>query len=120
MRFKFNNSKLKFARRKLRNEMTQAEVLLWDRIKNNQILGYKFRREYSVGPFILDFYCTKLRLAIELDGGQHADEKQEEYDKGRTNYLNDHNIQVIRYWNNDVIENMDSVYFDILNRVNSR
>ena len=60
--------------------MTILEIFLWSKIKNKQ-LGYKFRRQYSVGPFILDFYCPTLRLAIELDGSQHLEPENVEYDK---------------------------------------
>ncbi len=117
MRLKFNNPNLKPTRQELRNKMTQAEVLLWGKIRDKKLLGYKFRRQYSVGPFILDFYCPKLKLAIELDGSQHAQEEQERYDEGRTNYLNDRDIIVIRYWNNEIIEDIENVYLDIINKI---
>lgn len=113
MKYRFNNPRLKVYRQQLRKQMTEAEVSLWGQIKNGQILGYKFRRQYSVNIFILDFYCPKLRLAIEIDGGQHAKKEIETYDQGRTNYLNDHNITVLRYWNNEVLKNIEGVYMDI-------
>ncbi len=97
--------------------MTGAEVLIWNKIRNGQLLGYKFRRQYSVGIFILDFYCPKLRLAIEIDGSQHVDEEVKVYDDGRTNYLKDFNIKVLRYWNNDVLENIEGVCSDIENNI---
>ncbi len=98
--------------------MTKAEVLLWGRIKNHQILGYKFRRQHGVGRFILDFYCAKLKLAIEIDGSHHAKAEIEEHDESRTKYLNDYNIIVLRYWNNEVINNIDGVCIDIENNIN--
>ena len=117
MKYRFNNPILKPHRQQLRNNMTEAEILLWDKIKNGQVLGYKFRRQYSVGIFILDFYCSKLKLAIEVDGGQHAEEKTAEYDQCRTNYLNNHNITVLRYWNHEIFDNMEGIYSDIKNNI---
>ena len=72
-----------------------------------QILNLRFLRQYSVGNYILDFYCPAIRLAIELDGGQHADNK--EADKSRTSFLNLQDITVLRFWNNDVFKNTDGV-----------
>jgi very-short-patch-repair endonuclease len=67
--YKINNkAELKNYRKSLRQKMTKAEIALWSKIKNSQIAGHKFRRQYSIGFYILDFYCTDLKLAIELDG----------------------------------------------------
>lgn len=109
--FIYNNSKLRDFRKELRNEQTEAEKILWSKLRNNQI-GYKFRRQYSIGAFIADFYCPKKRLVIELDGSQHIDNI--EYDKERTKYFNSLNIDVLRFWNNEVFDNLEGVMEKIL------
>ena len=94
-------------RRKLRRQMTDSERKLWQILRKKQICGVKFIKQYSVGNYILDFYCPKCRLAIEADGGQHAENI--EYDNKRTEYLNNLNIQVLRLWNNEILQNIDGV-----------
>ncbi|OGY89924.1 MAG: hypothetical protein A2927_01100 [Candidatus Komeilibacteria bacterium RIFCSPLOWO2_01_FULL_45_10] len=108
-----NKKSLKNRRKKLRNNMTQAEILLWLQIKNSQLSGYKFRRQHSIGRYIVDFYCPELKLAIELDGGHHNQNEQSVYDKERTIYLNSLNVRVIRYGNNEVIKNINGVFEDL-------
>jgi very-short-patch-repair endonuclease len=88
MDFKYNNQKLKPLRQALRRNQTDAERKLWNAIRRRQLLGLKFIRQYSVGNYILDFYCSEKRFAIELDGGQHADEENKKADDERTAYLN--------------------------------
>ena len=77
--------------------------------------GQKFFRQYSVGSYILDFYCPKTRLAIELDGESHIPNDQKLYDAERTKYLNGNNIKVLRFWNDEVINNIDIVIQKITN-----
>jgi adenine-specific DNA-methyltransferase len=89
-------------RRELRHEQTDAERKLWQKLRSNQ-LGIKFRRQETVGPCILDFYCREARLAIEIDGDQHADREHQAYDARRTTDLNQHGIEVIRFTNLDVL-----------------
>ena len=74
-------------RKKLRNNMPKAEIILWSQLKGKKLDGFKFRRQHSVGPFIVDFYCPKLKLAIEVDGDSHYQEGIEEYDKRREKYI---------------------------------
>ncbi|MEK7062846.1 MAG: endonuclease domain-containing protein [Patescibacteria group bacterium] len=105
--FLFNHKSLKSRRKELRNNATKAEVALWSKLKNSQ-LGFKFVRQYSAGPYILDFYCPKLRLAIELDGIIHADKEKKLYDKDRDEYLKSVDIKTIRFWNNDILKDMQS------------
>jgi len=117
MNFILNNQKLKERRRNLRRAQTDAEKLLWQKLRNRQLFGMKFFRQYSVGPYVLDFYSTKLKLAIELDGGQHAEDDQRDYDEHRSEYLKAHGIEVIRFWNNEVVRNMDGVLCRIAERI---
>jgi len=103
----YNDKSLQQLRRKLRTGPTDAERYLWQRVKNKQMLGLRFLRQYGVGNYILDFYCPLIRLAIELDGGQHADNK--EADESRTAFLKSQDITVLRFWNNDIFQNIDGV-----------
>ena len=83
MKFLYNNQILKDRRKNLRNNQTPAELLLWSKLKRSQLNGSKFIRQYSVGPYILDFYCPKFRLGIELDGNQHKSSDSVIYDTER-------------------------------------
>jgi len=103
----YNDKSLQPLRRKLRTGSTDAERYLWQRLKNKQILSLRFLRQYGVGNYILDFYCPLIRLAIELDGGQHAENR--EADESRTAFLSTQDIVVLRFWNNDVFKNTDGV-----------
>ena len=93
--------------RSLRKRQTDAERLLWFRLRNRQLGGYKFRRQQVVGQYIADFVCLEPKLVIELDGGQHS--WQTEYDDERSSYLNKHGFKVLRFWNNDVLKDTESV-----------
>jgi len=99
----YNNSVFKDRRRELRANQTEAEKILWGKLRNRQLEKCKFWRQYSVGPYILDFYCPKIRLAIEVDGSQH--DEALEYDKEREDYLLGLEIKTIRYKNNEVMNN---------------
>ena len=96
---------------KLRKELTPAEGKLWSRIRNDQ-LGVSFRRQHAVGNYIPDFCSPKAKLVIELDGSQHLE--QEEYDMERTRYLESQGYKVIRFWNNDVMNNIEGVILAIM------
>ena len=78
-------------------------------VRNKQFFGLKFFRQYSMGAYILDFYCPEKKMAIELDGGQHNLAERREYDAARTAYLNAHGIEVVRFWNNEVLCEMEGV-----------
>lgn len=95
--------------RELRQSATDAEQLLWELIRNRQLLGAKFRRQHPVGPFILDFYCHEAKLAIELDGGVHTDPEQAHRDAERTKALEIEGIRVLRFWNHEAINNTEEV-----------
>lgn len=117
MRFPHNNQKLKKKRREFRRNQTDAEKTLRARLRNKQFYGVKFFRQYSMGEYILDFYCPLLKAAIELDGGQHAEDEQRNRDTIRTNYLQTHEITVLRFWNNDVLSNMEGVLEEMSTRL---
>jgi very-short-patch-repair endonuclease len=104
---------LKKFRRQLRNDGTSAEAFLWRYLKNKHLSGRKFRRQHSVGNYILDFYCPKEKLAIELDGEIHNDLSIEEYDWQRTKILETFNITVLRFDNETVFENIENVIEEI-------
>jgi very-short-patch-repair endonuclease len=101
-----SNPRTKHQAIKLRKESTPAEHQLWSRIRNKQ-LGVSFRRQHAVGNYITDFYSPGAKLIIELDGSQHFE--QEGYDQERTKYLEAQGYKVIRFWNNDVMKDIESV-----------
>lgn len=104
-----NRHELKEFRKELRNNATPAEKTLWRFLKNKQLQGRKFRRQFSVGNYILDFYCTSEKLCIELDGAGHYNDAGFEYDQERTLFLNNLGIRVIRFENKEVFEALESV-----------
>jgi very-short-patch-repair endonuclease len=101
-----SNPKTKHQAIKLRKELTPAERKLWARLRNNQ-LGVNFRRQHAIGNYIADFCSPKVKLIIELDGSQH--QEQEEYDAERTQYLNSKGYRVLRFWNNEVMKEIEAV-----------
>jgi very-short-patch-repair endonuclease len=96
--------------RKLRRASTDVEALLWQCLRNRQVEGAKFVRQFPIGPYIADFACRAARLVIELDGGQHAASAS---DAERSLIIEEHGFTVVRFWNNDVIENIDGVLQEI-------
>ena len=109
MKFLRNDPTLKPRRRELRCNQTDAEKALWAHLRNKQFYGMKFFRQYSIGSYILDFYCPTAKLAVELDGGQHNQCESKEYDAARSEYLERQGIEVIRFWNHEVLLDMESV-----------
>ena len=105
--------------RKLRSNLTIAETRLWRALRRDQLKGLHFRRQHPIGAFTLDFYCPSLRLAVELDGGQHADQTKQT-DARRTRFLSGMNIAVIRYWNNDIFDNLPGVLADLVANIELR
>jgi very-short-patch-repair endonuclease len=103
------NKKLKTLARKLRKNMTDAEQLLWSKIRRKQIRQYQFYRQRIIRNYIVDFYCPKARLVIEIDGGQHYSEEGVELDKLRDKHLADLGLRVVRLSNMDVLQNIDGV-----------
>ncbi len=102
--------------RSLRKNQTDVEQLVWKHLRNRQFYNYKFRRQFPIEPYIADFVCLDLKLIIELDGGQHA--SQIDYDNQRSLFLEQRGFKVIRFWNNDVIENtvgvLEAIHLAIL------
>ena len=96
----------------LRNNATDAERRLWAHLRHRRLGGFKFSRQMSVGPFVCDFLCRERGLVVELDGGQHAERTAQ--DERRTAFLNAEGLAVLRFWNNDVFENMEGVLQTIL------
>lgn len=97
---------LKSNRKNLRKSATPQEIILWSRLRRNQ-LGVKFRRQHSMGNYIIDFYCPEKKLAIELDGWQHKENML--YDTERTAFLASLGIRVLRFWNNEINSNLTEV-----------
>jgi len=105
--------------REMRHPQTPAEATLWHALRNRQT-GFKFRRQHPIERFIIDFYCAEAKLLIEVDGESHLQPDQEEYDKARTEYLEDLGYKVIRFTNNDVKYNIKVVADEILQTVKNR
>ncbi len=99
----------------LRHELTPTERKLWAYLRNDQ-LGVNFRRQHAIGPYIADFCCVEEKLIIELDGSQHLE--QEAYDAERTAFLESQGYQVLRFWNNDVLNDLEAVMRVILEKLN--
>ena len=102
--------------RNLRNDPTKAEAILWQVLRNKNLEGFRFRRQHPIGPYIVDFYCPKKKLIIEVDGGQHAE--QEKQDAERTAFFELKGCRVFRFWNNEVLGNIQGVVDKILEEVN--
>lgn len=103
-----------------RQNATEAEDFLWERLKNKQLEGFKFRRQHPLGRFILDFYCHSAKLAIEIDGDYHNKPLQKEYDDFRTEAVETVNIQVIRFTNEAVLTGIENVLAEILKVLKER
>jgi len=118
MKYLRNDPTLKERRRELRRNQTDAEKAFWQQVRNQQFYGLKFFRQYSVGAYILDFYCPAIRLAVELDGSQHNLPDGREYDEVRTAFLEAHGILVVRFWNHDVLSTMECVLEKLSEKAN--
>jgi very-short-patch-repair endonuclease len=105
--------------RELRHPQTPAEATLWRHLRNRNF-GYKFRRQHPIDRFIIDFYCAEAKLCIEIDGSSHFEKEQGEYDKARTEILEELGYQVIRFTNNDVRYNIHVVVDEIVRAVEKR
>ncbi|MEK6643549.1 MAG: endonuclease domain-containing protein [Planctomycetota bacterium] len=116
----YNRTREKARRRHLRRNLTPAEKRLWFRLRDHQLGGLKFRRQYSVGPYVIDFYCVEKKLAVEVDGDSHFGGGSEERDELRDRFLRDFGIRVLRFTNVDVYKRVESVLehiFDVADGV---
>jgi very-short-patch-repair endonuclease len=96
----------------LRTHMTDAETRVWQALRGKQLEGHKFRRQQAIGSYIVDFVCLEAKVVIELDGGQHAETVH--YDSRRDAWLESEGFRVLRFWNNDVMENLEGVLMKIV------
>ncbi|WP_146566389.1 endonuclease domain-containing protein [Posidoniimonas corsicana] len=103
-----SNDQRAFARA-LRSNQTEAERQLWSRLRKRQLCDCRFRRQFAVGPFVVDFECSERQVVVELDGGGHNTEAERQRDQRRTQYLESRGYQVLRYWNTDVTDDTDAV-----------
>ena len=103
--------------RRLRRDATQAEKKLWYFLQRRQMADVSFRRQHPLGRFFVDFYCSPLRLVIEVDGGQHNFGRVAGRDKLRTRWLEAQGVTVLRFWNNEVLENIEGVWEQIAHTV---
>ena len=108
-----NRNNLKILRKQLRNNLTPAEAELWKHLQNRKLEGRKFRRQHSIGNYILDFYCPQEKLGIELDGKDHFTDNGYEADEERTKYINSLHIKIIRFENREVFEQLEGVLEEI-------
>lgn len=114
----YNKKHLLKYQRKLRNNPTKSELIFWSKIRNNQ-LKVRFRRQYGIGPYIIDFYCPEAKLAVEIDGLTHSDEKVFDNDVKRQKYLENIGLKVKRYNSSDVLKNTESVITDLYHFIHS-
>jgi very-short-patch-repair endonuclease len=111
------NKKLKQFSRELRKNMTAAENALWSRIRGRQIKNCQFYRQKIIGNYIVDFYCPKAKLVIELDGGQHCSNEGKEKDAQRDAYLAHSGLKVLRFSDTAVFENLEGILEEIWGRL---
>jgi len=98
----------------LRHNVPDAEIILWSRLQRSQLGGYKFRRQASVGRYVVDFYCPRKRLVVEVDGDSHFSDRAEQNDSVRTDYLESLGLRVVRFTNEDVRQRLSDVLDEIL------
>ena len=105
-----NKQDLKLRARDLRSNMTPQERKIWNMIRSRQFYGYRFLRQFVIGSYIVDFLCREKNIVIEIDGGQHNEVDDIEYDSNRTDFLIRKGYKVIRFWNNEIDGNIQGVY----------
>jgi very-short-patch-repair endonuclease len=109
----FNRTNQKIKRKTLRKNLPLAEIILWDRLKGRQLEGYKFRRQYSVEDFVIDFYCPELKLAVEVDGDSHYTEDALLSDRKRQIEIETFGIRFLRFTNREIYENVEGILLKI-------
>jgi len=113
----YNRTSEKGKRQQLRRNMTKAEFMLWQKLKGKQLEGVKFRSQYGVGQFVVDFYCTELKLAIEIDGDSHFQDGVQEYDQERQAFIESIGIRFLRVTNDNVYKNLEGVLERIIYKI---
>lgn len=113
----YNRASERETRRSLRRDSPKPELLLWSKLRNRRILDHKFRRQYSVGPYIVDFYCPLLKLAIEIDGETHFADDAILYDRNRQEFIESFGIRFLRFTNSQVTANLDGVFESIVDTI---
>ena len=113
----FNKGSQTEKRRLLRNNATKAEEILWQRLKGKQVENHKFRRQVSITEYVVDFYCPKLKLAIEVDGVTHSSQDEIEYDNDRQTKIEALGIVFLRFRNEEIYKNLEEVVNDITQKV---
>lgn len=113
----YNKSTEKDKRRSLRKNMPIAEQIIWAKLKGRQIEGCKFRRQYSIGAFVVDFYSPEVKLALEIDGDSHFVEGAQEYDNEREAFLMDKRTNILKFTNSQIYEELDNVLEAIAHKV---
>ena len=113
---KINKNRQKQRRQRLRNNATPWERKLWRYLQNSKLEGYKFRRQQGIESYIVDFYCAEFKLIIELDGGGHFVAEKMKKDKKKESGLESWGYTILRYTNNEIMENIEGVLFDIRNK----
>lgn len=117
----YNSLNTKDKRKYLRSNMTRPEQIIWVHLRKKRLGGYKFRRQFGIGKYIVDFYCPKLKLAVEVDGDSHYTDRAIKYDQERDQWINSLGITIIRFTNLDVTTNIEEVintikqYIEFLN-----
>ena len=110
--------RLKINSRNLRKKSTPHEIKLWSKIKNRSFHNLKFRRQHVIDKYIVDFICLEKKIIIELDGSQHKREKDQKYDRKRNDYLKNLGFIVLRFWNNEVNDNLNAIMLKIEEFIN--
>ncbi len=113
----FNSQKNTNKRKELRHNMTKAEVLLWIELKGRKVMGYKFRRQFGIDIYVVDFYCPELKLAIEVDGATHFTDEDIAYDKDRQERIEQLGVRFLRFTNLDIYDSLECVMEVIRNKI---
>ena len=113
----FNRTKEKVTRRRLRQEQTYFEKIVWMYLRNRKMLGCKFRRQYSIDRYVVDFYCPELKLAVEIDGSVHEVEENKQNDRERQSYIESYGIEFLRIKNEELLGNPNKAFERIEQRI---
>ena len=108
-----DNKEIKNKAKNLRKNMTPQETKIWQKIRNRQFYGYRFLRQYIIGSYIVDFLCREKNIIVEIDGGQHNETNNIVYDTNRDIYLKQKGYTVIRFWNNEIDNNIEGVWIKL-------